>query len=82
MKQSSINPNGLYTLEEVGAITGAGYINVWRWAKKGVLRTTRFGNMHMVRGIDLLNTMHKWQRREIELDRPRVGSMNELVAAR
>lgn len=82
MRQANINPNGLYTIEQAGALTGAGYYNVYRWARKGILLTTRFGNAYVVKGSDLLDTMRKWQRREIELDRPRVGSMNELVAAK
>ena len=81
MKQSNINPDGLYTLEQVGNITNAGYMNCWRWANKGLLPTNRFGNMHMVKGIDLINTMHRWLLREIELDLPRRGSV-ELVATK
>jgi hypothetical protein len=82
MRQAKISPNGLYTIEQVGALTGVGYYNAYRWATKGILPTTRFGRAYMVRGIDLLYTMYKWERQEIELDMPRHGSVNELVAAK
>ncbi len=80
MKQIAIAPNRLFTLQEAADLTGVGYDNMWRWIQRGHLRTTRFGRAYVIAGNDLLTTLAKWQRKEIELDMPRHGSVNELVA--
>jgi excisionase family DNA binding protein len=82
MRQAQIDPDGLYTIQQVGDLTAVGYFNAYRWARRGTLPTVRFGRAFVVKGSDLLDTMGKWQRKEIDLDMPRFGSVRELVAAR
>ncbi len=75
----TIERNHLYTVPEVGTITGAGYYNVRRWVQRGYLKATRIGLYHVVSGNDLLATLQRWQRGEIDLDMPRHGGIKVPV---
>jgi hypothetical protein len=79
MQNTTIQANRLYTVPEIGVLTGAGYHNIRRWIQRGLLRATRIGAAHAISGSDLSDTLARWQRSEIELDMPRHGSIKVPV---
>lgn len=82
MDIGTVEPDRLYTLYEVWELTRASYTNCRRWVNAGKQRASRLGDMLVVCGSDLLQTLAEYEAGKIELEAPRFGSIRQLVAAK
>ncbi len=79
MNTDMINPDRIFSVLEVGELTGAGRFNVLRWIHKGQLPAIRRSNFFLIYGRDLLDTLAREKAGEFKLDWSRSG--RRLVTA-